>query len=176
MKKMVALSLLALVAACGSTGEPASPGLPPVVQPTPWEPTPSETPTPTPVEQDSGSTQDAGSSSDASQDANDYLPKMQAECIAICEREHKVGASLAAEIDKCWAEKCDPACTHDMVATGVLYTPAAGDCVEPVKTPGQACSDCTAANCCAAWDGTFGHPDGKALNLCVGECYTKFPK
>lgn len=169
-KTAIILASLAALVAC-STGDPASPSSPtPSVvteQPTPEDPPPSSSS----VEPSPDASTDAG----ADADATVYT---QADCIYICEAHHPTGAQLAAQIDACWKAKCDPACTSGMVSNGTLYTPSddAGACGQPVKTPGQACSDCTVANCCAEWDATFGSEDGKALNECVVACYAKYPK
>lgn len=103
-------------------------------------------------------------------------PNTLAGCVAACEASHPAGLQLGQAIDACWVASCSPACTDDMVPTGEVYEPKVdgGSCGHVVKTPGQACSNCTATKCCAAWDGCFGDADCVALNECALDCHGRF--
>ena len=103
-------------------------------------------------------------------------PVTQGECLSLCRTNHPVGAVKADAIDACWAKSCNPACTVGD-PNGKTYKPdAVGTaCKSDLLTPTVACSNCTQANCCDAWDGCFGNDDCVALNDCSLNCWTLPP-
>lgn len=172
MNKLYVVIALAAVVACSSSkkqegANDAPSGSAEDQGPLPGDPADATASTPA----DSSTPTDSGSPSDSG-------PKDLASCVAACEAAHVSGKKLGSAIDACWTSKCSPACTDDLAVDGGVFAPDtdASACQTDVKTPSAACSDCTAANCCAAWDACFSNADCIALNDCSVACYSTFTK
>lgn len=131
---------------------------------------------------DGGSSQ----SSDASTSDASSAPTLRS-CIVDCEQKHPKAAAQSKQLDTtCFlAGECEPVCND--LKPGKLYSPTevdGGGCNTvgadsyPITTTSQECSDClnTAPSCCAQWIEIFASTEGRALNACTNECYTKFTK
>jgi hypothetical protein len=129
----------------------------------PPPPPPPAPPPTTPTASDAGE----GGAGSAAADGGP-AQKDVAACLAACEAKYPNSAIKAKAIDQCWADNC-AACQN--MANAPLQSPINGDCQNPVYTPSEDCSQCTADACCAAWDDCFGDAECQALNACANTCW-----
>ena len=138
------------------------------------------------VPDDASTFDDAASDAGARDSSVSDAPALTLDsCISGCGAKYPAADAKNKQLDAtCFlGGACESVCNN--LKAGKLFEPNvdAGGCDTasvdsyPITTTSQACSDCLSATatCCAQWISIFGSTDGRALNACSNDCYTKFP-